>query len=187
MHNIPTTTSSCYSVGVRAQRLTQKNACICAGKRVHELACTRWGPGVWTPAKTQRKSIRSQQQVEVSCGKRHPRAHDTQTPRAGVGKGGGDENANHMRTLPYRCLSWPSASVPIASSRMPLSMQTHAHVHTHSLFMLMFSFCHTQLARDTGGSNPGPVSCCFSERTCSCSGGQAASPAPCLLVFITLG
>lgn len=55
MHNILATTSSSYRVGVRVQRLTQKNAHNRAGKRVHELTRTRWGPGVWTPAETLQK------------------------------------------------------------------------------------------------------------------------------------
>lgn len=66
LHNIHTTTSSSYRVGVWAECLTRISACICASKHVHELTCKRWVPGVWIPAETRGNSI--------TCPRWRPRA-----------------------------------------------------------------------------------------------------------------
>lgn len=134
---------------------------------MRELTCTCWGPGVWTPAETQRNPITSGQGVEELCDKCHQHVFDTQTPRAGVYHFLGKEN--HVWTLPY-----PASAMCL-------------HLHTHTLFTFMFSFCRTQLVIHTGGLNLGASL----ARTCSgsgsYSGSQLTSSAPCLLVFITHG
>lgn len=58
LHNIHTTTSLCYCVGVRAWYLTQICARICAGKHV-SLHAHAGVPGFWTPAETRRNSVTS--------------------------------------------------------------------------------------------------------------------------------
>lgn len=172
LHNIPTTTSSCYHVGVRAQCLTQISARICAGKHVHELTCTCWGPGVWTPAEpretqSHHKRWRTHAVNGISVCTIHK--HRGQLLYL-LRLPGRRERWWHMDTT--LSLPLPSASVTLAYSRMPLSTQTHAHVHSRTLLIFMLSFCRTHLSSDTGGLNPGPVCYWFSERTCSCSGGR---------------